>query len=323
MTRHSSPSWTCICEIYDCRWFSALIPFSPECFRPKVMSVVRAKTRAVSTISPSFIRCRRGHTRASTSGAQRAAAQTVVVFVVLIVLNTHGPMPGWLILVSPLSAQNAVPHILLGQWLPRCPLHEVGEGDRRVCQAAGIDAHRAAHECLHVVTLVPDVGVHGGEYAPVLEPEGQELASGPVAAQHDVVPLGCIPVVLHAEVVLVGIEVRDRGVRGVLTEHVARCCGALVEGVGPVLDPDPSVVPGVPHRGCVARCEDISRAGAQELIDGDAIVDAQPGISGQLVTGGGTNTDYHEIAVDDHTAGGAHSLGGSGADDRRDLRGQA
>ena len=68
------------------------------------------------------------------------------------------------------------------------------------------------------------------------------------ARHHPVVALG-VPGELHAQVVLVGEEVRHPVVGHVLPEHRLRCHRAGVEGVGPVLDPQ---VP--PERaGCTRR----------------------------------------------------------------------
>src|SRR5674476_1319049 len=85
---------------------------------------------------------------------------------------------------------------------------QVGQGDRRVGEAVRVDAGAASDEGLDVVTLVPDVGVHAGQHSPVLEPESQELPPLPVAADHDAVPVVGVAVVLHSQVVLVGVEVR-------------------------------------------------------------------------------------------------------------------
>src|SRR5665647_2968380 len=58
----------------------------------------------------------------------------------------------------------------------------------------------------------------------------------------DAVPVVGVAVVLHSQVVLVGVEVRKLHVCRVLAQHVARRDRTLVQGVGPVLHPDPLVV---------------------------------------------------------------------------------
>ena len=156
----------------------------------------------------------------------------------------------------------------------------------------------------------------------VLQPEGQELASCRVAAQHHAVPLGCVAVVLHPQVVLVGVEVRELGVRRVLAQHVARRGLALVQGVGPVLHPNSPVVSGVPGRGDVARGKDIGSAGPQELVDDDAVLNAQPGGTRQLVSRGRAHPDDHEVALDHQAVIGPHALCGAGAHDLGHLGGQ-
>src|SRR5665647_2396495 len=58
-----------------------------------------------------------------------------------------------------------------------CPFCQLGQRDRGVGQAFDVDGCVAADERLDAVTLIPDVGVHPGQDAPVLEPEGEELSS--------------------------------------------------------------------------------------------------------------------------------------------------
>ena len=78
-----------------------------------------------------------------------------------------------------------------------------------------------------------------GQHAAVLEPEGDELARVDVAAEDDLVPVGGVAGVLHADVVLVGEEVRDLVVGLALAEHArarppgparARCASARRAG---------------------------------------------------------------------------------------------
>ena len=79
----------------------------------------------------------------------------------------------------------------------------------------------APDQRLDRVVHVPDVDVHAGQHAALAEPERDELAPLLVAAEdHLVVAAGLhVAGVLHAEVVLVGVEVRQPVVDGLLAEH--------------------------------------------------------------------------------------------------------
>ena len=104
--------------------------------------------------------------------------------------------------------------------------------------------------------------------------------------------------VLHADVVLVGEEIRHAVVRGRVAEHVARRRRALVERVGPVLDADALAVEGVVGVGDVAGGEHAVRAGLQVLVDEDPVVDGDPGLLGELGARLHADADDHEVAVE-------------------------
>ena len=110
------------------------------------------------------------------------------------------------------------------------------------------------------------------------EPEGDELAARGIAAEDDAVPVAGEARVLHADVVLVGEEVRQAVVGVGVAEHVAGGGRPLVERVGPVLDADPLAVEGVVGVGDVAGGEHAGRAGLQVLVDEDAVVDGEAGL---------------------------------------------
>ncbi len=70
---------------------------------------------------------------------------------------------------------------------------------------------------------------------------------------------------------------------------------ALIEGVGPVLDAQMVAIVGVPGGGDVARGVHAGCAGAQLLVDDDAVVDLQAGCDGQLDAGGDPDAYDDEI----------------------------
>ena len=105
---------------------------------------------------------------------------------------------------------------------------------------------------------------------------------GGVAAEDDAVPRAGEARVLHADVVLVGEEVRQAVVGLPRAEHVARGDRPLAEGVGPVLDADPLAVERVLGAGDVAGGEHAGRAGPQVLVDEDPVADGEAGPGGEL-----------------------------------------
>src|ERR1700746_3973593 len=98
---------------------------------------------------------------------------------------------------------------------------EVGEGDVGVGEAGGVYRAGGADQGLDVVVDVPDVDVHAGDHGAAGEPEGDELQGGSVAAVEDLVVAarGGQARALHAEVVLVAVEIRHRVVADGLAEH--------------------------------------------------------------------------------------------------------
>src|SRR5262249_5626863 len=57
----------------------------------------------------------------------------------------------------------------------------------RVRERLRVDLRAGADQRLDRVDHVPDVDVHAGQHPVLLEPEGDELAGGRVAAEHDLV----------------------------------------------------------------------------------------------------------------------------------------
>ena len=130
-------------------------------------------------------------------------------------------------------------------------------------------------------------------------------------------PGAAVARVLHPDVVLVGEEVRDPVVDGVLAEHRPRRRRTLLEGVGPVLDaqaPEQRVV----VVGDVARREDAVGARAQRGVDEDPVVDVEHAL-GQPRCAGPTPTPITTAsAVEDGAVARAHALGAPVALDRLD-----
>ena len=123
--------------------------------------------------------------------------------------------------------------------------------------------------------------------------------------------------VLHADVVLVGEEVRDPLVDDVLAKHRAGRRRALLQCVGPVLDaqaPEQRMV----VVGDVARREDAVGARAQRGVDEDPVVDVEHAF-GQPGARGATPTPISDrVAVQDGPVARAHALGAAVALDRLD-----
>ena len=129
-----------------------------------------------------------------------------------------------------------------------------------------------------------------------LDPEGGGDPAGEVAADHEFVVAGRadVPDVLHAEVVLVGEEVRLPDVGLVVAEHAAGGVAALVDGGVPVFDSDPAEE-WVVVVGDVAGGVDMRVVGAQPGVDQDAVVGGQPGRCRELVVGFGADADQDQV----------------------------
>src|SRR6516164_1568244 len=126
------------------------------------------------------------------------------------------------------------------EWMPTGG-SDFGEGDVGVGEAGEVDLAGGADEGLDVVVDVPDVDVHAGHDAAAGEPEGDELEPFAVA------PVGDLVVAagrgqaraLHAELVLVAVEVGHLVEYDRLAEHRPGGGRAAVQRIGPVLDADP------------------------------------------------------------------------------------
>src|SRR6202044_2218909 len=101
---------------------------------------------------------------------------------------------------------------------------DLGERDGGVGQAGGVQGAGGADEGLDVIGDVPDVDVHAGDQAALAEPEGDELQGVGVAPVDDlVVGAGDGQArALHAEVVLVAVEVGHPVVLDLLAKHRLR-----------------------------------------------------------------------------------------------------
>ncbi|CAM5693373.1 hypothetical protein SAFG77S_09962 [Streptomyces afghaniensis] len=135
-----------------------------------------------------------------------------------------------------------------------------------------------ADEGLELVVDVPDVDVHAREHPVAGEPEGDELTSRHVTAEDDLVVATGLDVsgVFHAQVVLIGEEVRNPVVYRILSaEHRLGRDLRLVQRVGPVLDADVLAQQRVEGMGHVTGGIDVRIGGAQPFVDADAVVDLQ------------------------------------------------
>src|SRR6516165_1937518 len=96
------------------------------------------------------------------------------------------------------------PSFVTGPW-PSAASGELpgqgGERDVRVGQRARINLGARPDQGFDVGVDVPDVDVHAGQDPAVPQPEGDELTTGPVAAEHHFIPLPRVSRVLHADVV--------------------------------------------------------------------------------------------------------------------------
>src|SRR5260370_32190546 len=91
--------------------------------------------------------------------------------------------------------------------------------------------------------------------------------------------------VLHAQIVLVGAEVRHPVVVGVLAEHRPGRRLRLMQRVVPVLDPDVSAEQPVVGVGDVAGGVDVRVGGTQLRVDDDAVAGLQAGHLGSWLLG--------------------------------------
>ncbi len=130
-------------------------------------------------------------------------------------------------------------------------LKQAGERDGEV---VGVDRVGCLDEGFDVVRDVPEANVHAGLDSLLVEPEGDELPGVGMATEDDLVVAGWADVagVFHAEVVLVGEEVRRSCVDGIFSEHCLGGGGALSARIRPVLDTQMSTQPWVCPRASVS-----------------------------------------------------------------------
>src|SRR5439155_4444821 len=182
------------------------------------------------------------------------------------------------------------------------------EGGTGMGEAAVVDRHALADEGLDGLGDVPDVDVHACDHAVADKPEGDELPARGIAAHDDPVPGAGVARVLHADVVLVGEEVRQAVVDLGSAEHVAGRDWSLVQCVRPVLDADSLPVEGVVRRGDVAGGEHARHAGLKVLVDDDPVVDVEPGLRGEPRSGSDADADDDGVALDRAPVGGADAF---------------
>ena len=121
--------------------------------------------------------------------------------------------------------------------------------------------------------------------------------------------------VLDVEVVLVGPEIEDGGVGLGVAEHGLCSGSALVEGIVPMLDPDPMPEAGVEPVSSVSGCEYVGVGGTAVLVDENASFDIKTGGLGEGGVGGDTHAYDYEIAVDGVAFVGENLLGAGLAPD--------
>src|SRR5699024_7257762 len=119
------------------------------------------------------------------AGSDRSAAQTTRSAA----QTTRGRWP---------QPPTPSPHQLCGS--------EFADGNLFIAQALGGDL--LADEGTELVTVVPDVDVHGRGDSTVACPEHDEFAAGLIAPDDDLVGGAAVADVFHTEVELIGVEVR-------------------------------------------------------------------------------------------------------------------
>ena len=113
---------------------------------------------------------------------------------------------------------------------------------------------------------------------------------------HQAVAGGGQPRILHANVVLVGEEVREPLIAGEAAEHATGRDRPLAQRGGPVPDAEAGLEVGVPGGGDVAGRVDAGRDGLQPLIDQHAVPKGEPGRLRQLGPRGGADPDQYQVA---------------------------
>src|SRR5262245_15840843 len=126
--------------------------------RARCGSVIRARSDAVGV--------RAADAAALPSSARPAAAASATVLVA-IARRIRGTIP-----------RASAPVNAAGPLLGFGGLREALEGHARVGERAPVDGGAGADERLHRLVHVPDVHVHAGDDAVVVEPEGHELPRG-------------------------------------------------------------------------------------------------------------------------------------------------
>ncbi len=130
--------------------------------------------------------------------------------------------------------------------------------------------------------------------------------------------------VLHAQIVLVGVEVRHPVVVGVLAEHRPGRRLRLMQRVVPVLDPDVPAEQPVVGVGDVAGGVDVRVGGTQLRVDDDAVAGLQAGHLGELAVGRDPDADDDRVGLDTAAVGQPRAAGpAAGSGDLRDLDAEA
>src|SRR5699024_6857234 len=133
---------------------------------------------------------------------------------------------------------------------------EFADGNLFIAQALGGDL--LADEGAELVTVLPDVDVHGRGDPTVSCPEHDEFAAGPIAPDDDVVGGAAVADVFHTEVELIGVEVRLPVVGLCTAGDRRRRDFGLPDGVVPVLDAQTLIAQSIPGVRDVADGQDAS-----------------------------------------------------------------
>jgi Lyase len=149
------------------------------------------------------------------------------------------------------------------------------------------------------------VEADGRPHDPCEPVETYKLSFVQVPADGEVVPLRGVADVLERVLVLVGPEVVDVGEGGSRAQHRPRRRGSVMFGAVVVLDPDPAENR-VEMVGDVASRVDVSRAGAAQLIDKDAVLLGHRGPRDGRHVGLDPHADDGKVAPDALPVGGHH-----------------
>jgi hypothetical protein len=148
----------------------------------------------------------------------------------------------------------------------------VGEQAAIGTSAMGYQARAGGHLRVRLIFgIASAVEADGRPYLPAEQVEADELAFLQAAADGEVVPAGGVADVLERVLVLVGPEVMDIVKMGSRAQHRPRRGGAVMFRAELMFDADPAEKR-VQMVGDVACRVDVSRAGATQLVDQNAVL---------------------------------------------------